>query len=441
MNTGLDTATLAALVQPDRVHRRVYEDSTIFALELERIFGRAWVYVGHESEVAAPGAYVTRWIGAQPVLLCRHDDGSLHVLYNRCGHRGALVCNEARGNTGKRFRCPYHGWSFETDGRLHAVPLRQGYSDAYDLEAREFGMMPVARMASYRGFVFASLAARGPAFALPRAMSACIDAILDRAPDGEIEVTGGVHRYRFAGNWKAQLENALDHYHPPYGHASTMRRDGRQFSRRVGEQQGSPLADPGGGASVWDQPGMWAYPGGHGYEGPMPGAESAKSGVLFERYRVALHARHGAAQAERILSDEPFHNAVFYPNMNVQLRALYIRLVRPLAPDRTDVDVFPIRLKGAPEEMFQNQIRFLNLTHSAGSLIQTDDMEMFRRVQVGLAAERPEWVVLGRGFGRETTDGEGLKGTGTSELAMRSQFQAWRRYMSEMADDAAQAAE
>lgn len=426
---------LAALVQPDRVHRRVFEDPAVFDLEMERIFGRAWVYIGHESQIPEPGDFVTTFIGREPVIFCRHEDGEPYVLHNRCGHRGALVCNHMQGNTGRRFRCPYHGWTFHTNGDLHAVPMRRGYGDKYDLSCPEFGLKRVKQVASYNGFVFASLAEDGPPFELPEAMRACIDCVVERAPDGEIRVTGGVHIYEFRGNWKSQIENALDHYHPPFTHASTVAEEGRQFSRRTGETAGSPIltassAEEDDRRSDWDCAEAFAFRDGHGYEGPMPGAKAERAGAVFEKYKAALLVRHSPERVREILTNERFHNAVFYPNMNLQLRALYIRVVRPIAVDHCEVRVYPIRLKGAPEEMFREQIRFLNMTHSAASLIQTDDVEMFRRVQVGLRSTAAEWIVLGRGYGYESPDEGGLRGDGTSELAMRNQYKAWAHYMS-----------
>lgn len=418
-----------ALVRDDRVHRRVFEDPAVFDLEMERIFGRAWIYVGHESQIPHPGDFMTGYIGKNPIIFCRHTDDKPYVLHNRCGHRGALVCNLDRGNTGKRFRCPYHGWTFHTDGSLHAIPARAGYAPEFDLDGPEFGMVRVPRIATYRGFVFASLAPKGPAFELPAVMRKCIDTIIERAPDGEIELAGGVHRYEFRGNWKAQVENILDHYHPAFSHESTIVQDGRQFARREGEEAGTSIMDDRGGISAWDQAEIITFDMGHGLQGPMPGADKPKHGPLFERYKAALLARHSPEEVARILGNEWFHNAVFYPNMFMQLRALFVRVVRPIAVDRTEVCVYPIRLKGAPEEMFQRQIRFLNLTHSAGSLIQTDDLEMFRRVQAGLASTGAEWVVLGRGYGAEVPYAGGLRAPGTSELSMRAQYAAWKRYM------------
>ena len=100
----------AALVRDDRVHVSLYTDPRIFADEMERIFHRGWVFVGHESEIAAPGDFVTRPLGEQPVILVRSTDGETAVLLNRCAHRGTLVCPLERGHT-RVFACPYHGWT------------------------------------------------------------------------------------------------------------------------------------------------------------------------------------------------------------------------------------------------------------------------------------------------------------------------------------------
>ena len=153
--------TLNSLVQPGRVHRRLYTDPAIFEAEMERIFGAAWVYVGHESQIRKPGDYVRTFIGRKPVVLVRDAQGHVCVIHNQCAHRGSLVVANDKGNT-EEFMCCYHGWTYHLDGRLKAVPLQQGYPRDFDPNNPKTAMVAAARVKSYRGFVFASEAAEGP---------------------------------------------------------------------------------------------------------------------------------------------------------------------------------------------------------------------------------------------------------------------------------------
>ena len=123
---SLTNETLAGLVRPDSVHKRVYTDPAIFALEMERIYGRAWIYVGHESQVKAAGDYHTTRLGDQEVVMVRASDGAIHVIYNRCPHKGAKIVPDGDGSVGKFFRCPYHAWTFRHDGTHLSAPLRNG---------------------------------------------------------------------------------------------------------------------------------------------------------------------------------------------------------------------------------------------------------------------------------------------------------------------------
>ena len=116
-----------ALVQDDRIHASLYTDPRIFADEMERIFHRGWVFVGHESEVPRPGDFVTRHIGTEPVILVRGQDGASAVLVNRCMHRGTMLCAADRGST-RTFTCPYHGWTYDLSGGLLGVPYPGGYA-------------------------------------------------------------------------------------------------------------------------------------------------------------------------------------------------------------------------------------------------------------------------------------------------------------------------
>src|ERR1700722_14140275 len=96
---SMSNPKLEELVQDTRVHRKIYLEQEIFDLEMERIFESNWVFVGHESEIAASGDYKTVTMGTQPAIMTRDQNGDIHVLMNRCMHRGSTVCQEERGNS------------------------------------------------------------------------------------------------------------------------------------------------------------------------------------------------------------------------------------------------------------------------------------------------------------------------------------------------------
>src|SRR6476620_1701782 len=175
------------LVQPGRVNRRVYTDTEIFELELERIFGLAWIDVVHERQIAQPGDCLATTIARKPLLLVRDAEGKIQLLHNQCAHRGSLVVASGEGHTSE-FRCCYHGWTYHLDGRLKAAPLLHGYPAHFDPKNPATGMLRVPRVASYRGFVFGSLAEDGPSLEdFLGHMVTSFDDMVDRAPDGELE--------------------------------------------------------------------------------------------------------------------------------------------------------------------------------------------------------------------------------------------------------------
>ncbi|MEO8299503.1 MAG: aromatic ring-hydroxylating dioxygenase subunit alpha, partial [Burkholderiales bacterium] len=215
--TARDKIDWSELIRPEQVHGKVYTDEAIFQEELKKIWHRVWVYVGHVSEIPKPNDFVMKSIGPEPVLMTRSKDGEIHLMHNRCPHRGNRVCDEAKGNA-QSFTCNYHGWNFGNDGKLRGYPFPSGY--AVD-KRKELGLAQVPRMAIYRGFVFGSLAAEGPSLEeqLGGARYA-IDALCDTSPEGEVEVTAGFLQHKVQANWKFVVENETDGYHPAFTHAS-----------------------------------------------------------------------------------------------------------------------------------------------------------------------------------------------------------------------------
>jgi len=154
-----------SLVESDRIHASLYRDPRVFDDEMERIFHRGWVFVGHESEIPRAGDFVTRTLGRQPVILARARDERVVVLLNRCMHRGTMVCTASHGHA-RTFQCPYHGWTYDVSGELLGVSYPGGYA-SFDKRTR--GLLHAPRVDGYRGFVFASLGADGGAHHSPSA--------------------------------------------------------------------------------------------------------------------------------------------------------------------------------------------------------------------------------------------------------------------------------
>jgi len=110
-----------------KIDRRIFSEHAVYDDEMAKIFGRAWLMIGHESLVPAADDFFNTYMGEDPVILTRDGQGRLHVLLNMCRHRGNRVCRVDDGNA-KRFMCSYHGWTYCNDGTLEYVP---GESEAY----------------------------------------------------------------------------------------------------------------------------------------------------------------------------------------------------------------------------------------------------------------------------------------------------------------------
>lgn len=200
----------------------IYNDQKVFELERERIFGRAWVFVAHDSEIPNPGDYVVRRVLQDSFIITRDEQGSVRALFNMCLHRGMQVCRAEMGNA-SHFRCPYHGWSYRNDGRLVGLPFHQ---DAYGGEAgyRRKGqrLLPAPNVDSYNGLIFISLHPdAGPLEDHLGDFRFYLDYYSKQSTRG-LEVRGP-QRWRVNANWKIAVENfAGDMYHTPQTHASVV---------------------------------------------------------------------------------------------------------------------------------------------------------------------------------------------------------------------------
>lgn len=438
-NSGaIDRAYLQGLVQPGRVHRSVYTDPAIFELEMDRIFGHAWIYVGHESQIPRPGDYLSTRIGRVPLLLTRHSDGRVCLLHNQCAHRGAQLVTAESGHAAE-FRCCYHGWTYGTDGRLKSAPLLKNYPPDFDPGDSRLAMTPVPRVASYRGFVFGSLASEGQSLTdFLGYMTTSFDDMVDRSPDGEIAVDGGFFRHAYTANWKLYLENLCDAAHPLFVHQSSIEAANAQLdvpsSNPFGEIAIRQMRQNGASYAFWEsQVGIWSYPNGHSFLGDYHDDEKLVAALedrAFRGYVTALEARRGTKRAREILAVRRWNSNV-YPNLSFMSQFQQLRVVHPVDADRTVVHTYNFRLKGAPDEMFERTIAFANIVNGNGSLVLTDDLEIYDRIRRGLGSAGAEWLQIGRGFATDVADGHGgVRGeNSTSEIFIRNMFDAWLGYM------------
>ncbi|HEX4112119.1 MAG TPA: aromatic ring-hydroxylating dioxygenase subunit alpha [Stellaceae bacterium] len=423
---------VAALVRETEVHRDLYIDQELFELEMQHLFVNTWNYIGHDSQVPNHGDYFSTSIGKQPVLMVRHSDDSVRVFYNRCPHKGTRLTTETCGNTGKFFRCPYHSWSFRTDGSLLAVPLHGEYDNTgFETSTAARGMIPVAHVHNYRGFIFAKLGATGSDFdEFFGASLSSLDNMIDRSPVGRLEVAGGVLRYMHDCNWKMLVENQTDTMHPMIVHESSA---GTAVNVWKNAPPGTPkpmaveiYAPFMSSYEFFQKMGIRVWRNGHGHTGVAHSIHSDYSAV--PGYEEQMVKAYGEERAHAILGENR-HNTVYYPNVMIKGPIQLLRIFKPLAADRTLVESWTFRLVGAPDLLLERTCMYNRLVNAPTSVVGHDDLEMYRRQQEGLHCDGNKWVNLQRLYAPDEIRRNDQVVTGTSERLMRDHFRAWAEFM------------
>ncbi|MCA6121401.1 Rieske 2Fe-2S domain-containing protein [Bradyrhizobium sp. WSM 1704] len=427
-----NSAAIRALVRDHEVHRDIYVSEEVFQLEMEQMFPNSWVYVGHDSQVPNPGDYYGTTIGTQPVLMVRHTDGTVRVLFNRCPHKGTRITSETCGNTGKFFRCPYHAWSFKTDGSLLAIPLKKGYENTgFEQSQAARGMTPVRHVHNYRGFVFAKINDGGLDFEefFGDSLSS-FDNMIDRSPVGQLKVAGGVLRYMHNCNWKMLVENQTDTCHPMVAHESSAgtvvevwKKAPPGTKKPMAVEIIAPFMSP---YEFFENMGIRIWDNGHGHTGVHHSIHSDYSAVpgYFEK----MTAAYGEERAKAILG-ESRHNTVYFPNIMIKGPIQLLRQFKPIAADKTLVESWTFQLVDAPDLLLERTLMYNRLINAPTSIVGHDDLEMYERAQEGLHANGNEWVNLQRLYSPDEAGQTNVAVNGTSEWPMRHQFRAWTKFM------------
>ncbi|MBT7952749.1 MAG: Rieske 2Fe-2S domain-containing protein [Gammaproteobacteria bacterium] len=431
MGINIGSDEISSLVEKDRVHKRVYTDPAIFELEMQRIWGTAWVFIGHESQVPKPGDYYATTLGKQSVIMTRHHDGEVKVLFNRCSHKGAQLVGDSCGHAPK-FRCSYHGYVFDTDGTLLHIPREEGYKNtSYCKGKAGANVQNVPRMEIYRGFIFASLATQGQDLVSWLGIStSSFDNAIDRSPTGEIEITGGSLRYMHDANWKILLENVTDNMHPQVTHQSAFQ-PAKQLGMKYSDKD-KPLAlamlEPFGSSyDFLDEIKMTVCGIGHSYTG---GAVSIHSAYPKEsQYVKKMQLQYGEDRTNKILSMNR-QNTIIYPSIAFKSALQTIRIYRPVAVNKTIQETWTYKLKGAPDDMLENSVLYNHMIFSPASIAGHDDYEAYHRIQHGLSNNASDWVSQHRHMNSDSINEDGTRSApGTSDIVFRHEFEAWKHYM------------
>jgi phenylpropionate dioxygenase-like ring-hydroxylating dioxygenase large terminal subunit len=341
-----------------RLPAYLFSDPEVYERELEAIFGHCWQCVGHVSEVPEPGDYVTRYLGADPVIVVRSEDDQVRVLLNVCRHRGMRICRSDLGNSA-HFRCPYHGWTYRNDGQLTGVPYQQlAYGDVLD---RSSIRLRQARVAEYGGLIFATWDDGAPT--LDDYLGDArwyIDFYVRRA---EMEVFGPPQRWEMPSNWKIPAENfASDAYHTGHLHASIS---------RLGLVPSAKFAESGYHVHAGH---------GHGIGLGLPADEN-----IFEPSVLPLFKQRLSPDQFEVLRQIKNMHCTIFPNLSFLISSARLggklishtnmKVWLPKGPSRMQVLSWGLVEKAAPPEWKERSAQHYVLTFGPSGIFDQDDSE------------------------------------------------------------------
>ncbi len=370
----MTTTELDQLVDADAgiISREIFVSKELYEQELETLFTRAWLFVGHESLVPKAGDFFTSRMGEESVILCRDNDDKIHVFLNSCRHRGMKVCRYDQGNTAV-FTCPYHAWAYALDGSLQGVPQ---FKQLYDgvLEREKWALIEVPNLANYKGTIWASWDPDAPDF-----LSYLGDAKehLDQALDcrdgrpGGSEVIG-VHRWVFPANWKFAAENFLgDTYHNPSHRSVDLIGIGPSAQKGIKGRRDDELETA---QHIWI-----SYPQGHGIHSALQPANFEFLDSYLDQPEIGAYFRHCFEERKRRLGEKarlmPFVGTIF-PNTSYhgrQPRGLCAW--HPHAPTETEGWRFFLVDKDAPASVKDFMRKFYMRYSGPAGMTEQDDME------------------------------------------------------------------
>jgi p-cumate 2,3-dioxygenase subunit alpha len=403
-----------------RVNRDAYRSAEIFAREKELIFRKCWLYVGHVSEIPEKGDYVARTVGGGDLIFMRGRSGEVGAYFNSCTHRGTRVCREKRGNT-KTFSCPYHGWVFNTDGKLLSMNAKN-FVDNINADG-QLDLAKVPRLDHYRGFYFVNY--NPGAIGLREFLAGAaefIDSMCDQSEAG-LTVLPGEHSYSINANFKYLCENSYDGYHLLPVHVSYLEFLDDRLKSAAGGGTGNGGAGNGGGgegaaggaggavnfiANLYNKQGRGRGLGnGHGaLESWVPTGRPVASWIPpwgpevkreIDAKRAWLGDRFGKERADFIADVQK--NLVIFPNLVINDNVgMIVRTIEPTSPTTMRVQSWALGPKD--ESPALRAIRLDNFVSFLGpsGFGSADDIEMLELCQRGIERSPVQWNEMSKGM-------------------------------------------
>jgi 3-phenylpropionate/trans-cinnamate dioxygenase alpha subunit len=418
------------------IDRRIFSDEDIFEQELELIFGRAWQFLCHESQIPNAGDFFETPIGRDNVLSVRQKDGSIKALLNTCMHRGNAVCRAEEGNT-KAFMCTYHGWSYDLAGNLIGVPDLDLFYNG-ELDTSQLGLRQVAQLADYHGFVFATMDEAAPPLEdyLGPTGRLGIDLIASR----NVEIVPGIQKFVIDCNWKFAADNTFDFYHAQVTHMSAMSiltagDDGTVDVGGAKDSQGDDLAIPTSGTDgLFDMVLLSEY--GHGIAGPT--VKGLNPNLPLDQ---SWRDRPEVLEALGPIGVEVAGHPNIFPNCWVSTHGPQVSLRVPISPNKTEVWWFSFIEKDMPAEQRAMTLWFMQHGFGPAGMFEQEDGENWAQSTLQVRGPRSQRIPqllkmdLGRGAVVKEHGLARIEGR-SSEHAQLWLYHSWAQWMKGLEWDA-----
>ena len=391
-----------------RIPYWIYTDPDVYAREMELFFyGPSWNYVALDCEVPEPGSFKRSWIGERQVVVVRNKDGSIHVLENRCAHRGARVCWTNKGKVDS-FTCPYHQWNFALDGKLQGVPLKRGALGKggmpADFDIKQHGMKTLSVHVE-GGSVWASFDPNPPSFA-----DYCGPEMLryvQRLFHGRPLKLLGYNRQLIPANWKMYVENLKDPYHATLLHSFLI-----TFGLWRADTQSETIPSAGGRHGIMISQNVGKK-------------ESAATGEI-KRFKNQLElADKDSVTPQREFDDGKVVGLTLFPSVvfHQQANTLGMRQIVPKGVDSFELAWTYYGFADDPPELARLRLRHMNLYGPSG-YVAMEDGEVMSEAQLGATGYGHRAAVLEMG-GRDVEAQDHM----VTEVLIRAFYKWYRQEM------------